>query len=87
MKDIILMTVIVTLIMAVYWGGFKPSMERFSESNLSQGEEELYRTIVNYLNEKELADFKMGQTGIFSITVFARKPIAGTCCTPGGGCC
>lgn len=43
--------------------------------------------LVNYLNEKELADFKMGQTGIFSITVFARKPIAGTCCTPGGGCC
>jgi len=43
--------------------------------------------LVNYLNEQELADFKNGQTGIFSITVFARKPMAATCCTPGGGCC
>ncbi len=41
----------------------------------------------NYLNEKDLNDFKSGQTGIFSITVFARKPIIETCCTPGGGCC
>ena len=46
------MTVIVTLIIAVCWGGFKPSVERFSESNLTQGEEELYRTIGHYLNEK-----------------------------------
>ena len=43
--------------------------------------------LVNYLNEQELADFKNGQTGIFSITVFARKPIVETCCTPGAGCC
>jgi SAM-dependent methyltransferase len=43
--------------------------------------------LVNYLNEQELTDFKNGQTGIFSITVFARKPIAATYCTPGGGCC
>lgn len=41
----------------------------------------------NYLNEKELADFKNGETGIFSITVYAEKPVAETCCKPGGGCC
>jgi arsenite methyltransferase len=38
----------------------------------------------NYLNEQELADFKQGNTGIFSITVFAQKP---ACCAPGSGCC
>lgn len=38
----------------------------------------------NYLNEQELADFKQGTTGIFSITVFAQKP---SCCAPGSGCC
>lgn len=38
----------------------------------------------NYLNEQELADYKKGATGIFSITVFAQKP---ACCTPGSGCC
>ena len=43
--------------------------------------------LVNYLNEKELADFKNGQTGIFSVTVYAEKPIKAACCTPGSGCC
>jgi arsenite methyltransferase len=38
----------------------------------------------NYLNDQELADFKQGTTGIFSITVFAQKP---ACCAPGSGCC
>lgn len=33
----------------------------------------------NYLDAEELADFKAGGTGIFSITVFARKPMT-TCC-------
>lgn len=41
----------------------------------------------NYLGEQELADFKNGTTGIFSITVYAEKPLAETCCKPGGGCC
>ena len=36
-----------------------------------------------YLNEKELADFKTGNTGIFSITVYAEK--ATSCC--GTDCC
>jgi len=38
-----------------------------------------------YLDEKSLSDFRNGNTGIFSITVFAEKPEAG--CVPGGGCC
>jgi SAM-dependent methyltransferase len=43
--------------------------------------------LVNYLNEKEMQDFKKGDTGIFSITVFAQKPLQEKECTPGGGCC
>jgi arsenite methyltransferase len=38
----------------------------------------------NYLNEKQLADFKAGSTGIFSITVYAEKPNS-SCCGP--DCC
>ena len=38
----------------------------------------------NYLDEEALASFKNSDTGIFSITVFARKP---DCCKPGNGCC
>ncbi len=41
----------------------------------------------NYLNDQQLADFKSGSTGIFSITVYAEKPAEASCCTPGGGCC
>ncbi len=37
----------------------------------------------NYLDEKSLADFRSGSTGIFSITVYGEKPA--TCCDP--GCC
>lgn len=40
----------------------------------------------NYLNEKELNSFKSGNTGIFSITAYAEKPLSETaCCEP--GCC
>ena len=41
----------------------------------------------NYLNEEELQQFKAGNTGIFSITVFAEKPenAKKTCCGP--ECC
>jgi len=39
----------------------------------------------NYLNEEELINFKLGNTGIFSITVYAEKPIEKTCCGP--DCC
>lgn len=38
----------------------------------------------NYLNERELANFKNGNTGIFSITVYAEKPKACGCTTD---CC
>lgn len=38
----------------------------------------------NYLSAEEIKAFKESTTGIFSITVFARKP---DCCTPGSGCC
>ncbi len=39
-----------------------------------------------YLNEKELTGFKNGNTGIFSITVYAEKPTEKVaCCAP--GCC
>jgi SAM-dependent methyltransferase len=43
--------------------------------------------LVNYLNEKEMQDFKKGDTGIFSVTVFAQKPLEEKCCPPGSGCC
>lgn len=36
-----------------------------------------------YLNGQELADFKSGKVGIFSVTVYAEKPLA--CC--GTDCC
>lgn len=42
-----------------------------------------------YLSADDLAAFTSGKTGIYSITVFARKPIEQkeACCTPGSGCC
>lgn len=43
--------------------------------------------LVNYLTPTELTDFKNGQTGIFSITVYAEKPMNEACCKPGSGCC
>jgi SAM-dependent methyltransferase len=41
----------------------------------------------NYLSQDEIHSLKTGDTGIFSITVFAQKPINQNKCTPGGGCC
>ena len=38
-----------------------------------------------YLDADQLSAFRNGTTGIFSITVFAQKPLAKTCCEP--GCC
>lgn len=43
--------------------------------------------LVNYLSAEELSAFKSGNTGIFSISVYAQKPVQEACCTPGGGCC
>lgn len=41
--------------------------------------------LLKHLTPSELSDFRNGQTGIFSITVYAEKPIEKTCCPP--GCC
>lgn len=43
----------------------------------------------NYLSNEEIKSFKSGTTGIFSITVFAQKPLADqpSTCRPGSGCC
>jgi SAM-dependent methyltransferase len=41
----------------------------------------------NYLSPSEIISFLEGNTGIFSITVYAEKPINSRVCIPGGGCC
>ncbi len=41
----------------------------------------------NYLSPEELVAFKTGNTGIFSISVFAAKPAEAEVCVPRGGCC
>jgi SAM-dependent methyltransferase len=43
--------------------------------------------LINYLNPTALHDFKNGNTGIFSITVYGEKPLKEACCKPGSGCC
>jgi hypothetical protein len=45
--------------------------------------------LINYLSAEEIQSFKNGQSGIFSITVFAQKPAFNNAnaCTPGSGCC
>ncbi len=40
--------------------------------------------LTNYLSAEEIVAFRSSGTGIYSVTVFARKP---DCCTPGSGCC
>lgn len=40
-----------------------------------------------YLSPTEIDAFKYGETGIRSINVFARKPLAEKGCVPGAGCC
>lgn len=41
----------------------------------------------NYLSAEEISAFKSGNTGIFSISVYAKKPLETAVCVPGGGCC
>lgn len=45
--------------------------------------------LINYLSAEEIQAYRTGQTGIFSITVFAQKPEMNNAnaCTPGSGCC
>jgi SAM-dependent methyltransferase len=48
-----------------------------------------YDILINYLSAEQIELLKSGNTGIFSITVFAKKPLTEkqSCCTPGSGCC
>ncbi len=39
----------------------------------------------NYLSETDIINFNQSDLGIFSVTVYAEKPL--NTCTPGGGCC
>ncbi|WP_212005148.1 arsenite methyltransferase [Chitinophaga sp. HK235] len=39
----------------------------------------------NYLSAEDIATFRSGGTGIYSITVYAEKPADAACCAP--GCC
>jgi ubiquinone/menaquinone biosynthesis C-methylase UbiE len=39
----------------------------------------------NYLSEAEITKFNQSELGIFSVTVYAEKPM--NTCTPGSGCC
>ncbi|SKA44287.1 Ubiquinone/menaquinone biosynthesis C-methylase UbiE [Chitinophaga eiseniae] len=41
--------------------------------------------LANYLSADEIAAFRSGTTGIYSITVYAEKPADAACCPP--GCC
>jgi SAM-dependent methyltransferase len=41
--------------------------------------------LIRYLTQEEINTFKNSEAGIFSVTVFAQKPVAA--CVPGGGCC
>lgn len=40
-----------------------------------------------YTDAEGLAAFQATGTGIFSVTVFGRKPLAKACCPPNSGCC
>ncbi|MFN8776614.1 MAG: arsenite methyltransferase [Flavobacteriales bacterium] len=42
--------------------------------------------LVRYLDEAALAQFKSGDTGIFSITLYGEKSVD-VACAPGSGCC
>jgi len=43
--------------------------------------------LINYLDSQELLDFKNSKSGIFSITVYAEKPMQTQECCSGPGCC
>jgi arsenite methyltransferase len=60
------------------------------ENIIIQKEKSIYipdDILVNHLSAAEIESFRKGGIGIFSITVFAQKPIETKQCTPGGGCC
>ena len=60
------------------------------ENIITQKEKPIYipdDILVNHLSAAEIESFRKGGIGIFSITVFAQKPIETKQCTPGEGCC
>lgn len=60
------------------------------ENIITQKEKPIYipdDILINHLSAAEIESFRKGGIGIFSITVFAQKPIENKQCTPGGGCC
>ena len=44
--------------------------------------------LINYITKEEIELFRNSDMGIYSITVYAEKPLEKeACCTPGSGCC
>jgi SAM-dependent methyltransferase len=44
--------------------------------------------LINYISKEEIELFRNSDMGIYSITVYAEKPLEKeACCTPGSGCC
>ncbi|MDE3252245.1 MAG: arsenite methyltransferase [Bacteroidota bacterium] len=44
--------------------------------------------LLHYISKEELIDFRNSNLGIYSVTVYAEKPVTQeACCTPGSGCC
>ena len=41
--------------------------------------------LLQYFSAEEIKSFRESKMGIYSITVYAEKPAAATCCAP--GCC
>ena len=40
-----------------------------------------------YLSKTEVEEYKSGNKGIYSVTVYGDKPVDEACCTPESGCC
>lgn len=43
--------------------------------------------LARYMTNEEIAAFHSSDLGIFSITVYAEKPLTRDCCAPDAGCC
>ncbi len=61
----------------------------FEEVHLQKEKEvRLPRTLLaNFLSDEEITDWLQAERGIYSITVFGRKPATDDCCRPESGCC
>lgn len=45
------------------------------------------KILLNYMSNLDMQNFKNGNIGIYSITVYGRKPVSSSCCDPKSGCC